>query len=70
MSIITNLINRGRKIAGTADKAARVERLIMEAYEAGRKDAIKDVAITLADDMINSRHLEHMGALDMINANY
>ena len=64
--IIARLIARGRKVAGTADKAARIEDLITQAYEAGRRDAVKDVLITLYDDMANS---DHRDALDLISAN-
>jgi hypothetical protein len=69
MAIIDRIITRARKISGTADKAARMERLILEAYAAGRQDAIKDVVITLQDDMITERHLNHLDAVDMIQAN-
>ena len=65
--MIQNLITRARKIAGTHDKAARIEDMMIKAYEAGRRDAVKDLRITLEDDMIND---DHSAALELINANY
>ena len=67
MTIIEKLITRARKIAGTADKAARIERIMEDAYEAGRRAAIKDIVITLEDDMAND---DHTAAIEIITANF
>lgn len=67
MKIIDTLITRTAKIMGGDRRTARMQELIMKAYEAGRQDAIKDVMITLTDDMIND---DHAAALELINANY
>lgn len=63
---LENLIKRAAKIMNGDARAARMEAVIMAAYEAGRRDAIKDIVITLTDDMINSDHID---AIELINAN-
>lgn len=63
---LENLIKRAAKIMHGDRRAAKIEDMIMKAYEAGRQDAIKDVLITLYDDMINSDHID---AIELINAN-
>lgn len=70
MTLIDRLITRARKIAGTPDKAARIEDLLTQAYEAGRRSAVTDIVMTLEDDMLTDQHLDHMGALDMIRSNF
>jgi hypothetical protein len=70
MDMITRLITRARKIAGTPDKAARMEDLMAQAYQAGRRAAIQDILITLDDDMLTDQHLDHLGATQMIRANF
>lgn len=66
MKIIDRIMARAAKITGSDKTRRQVENLIMQAYEAGRRDAIKDVVITLEDDMIND---DHAAAIELINAN-
>lgn len=63
---LENLIKRASKIMGGDRRAAKIEELMIKAYEAGRADAINDVLITLYDDMINSDHID---AIELINTN-
>jgi hypothetical protein len=63
---LNQIISQATKIMGRDRRTSRVEALIMAAYEAGRADAIKDIVITLEDDMINSDHID---AIELINAN-
>lgn len=63
---IENLIKRASKIMGGDRRTQRIEEMMIKAYEAGRADAIKDIVITLTDDMINSDHID---AIELINAN-
>lgn len=63
---LENLIKRASKIMGGDRRTQRIEDLMIQAYEAGRRDAIKDVVITLTDDMIND---DHAAAIELINAN-
>jgi hypothetical protein len=67
MTIIEKLITRARKVAGTDAKARRFEALMEQAYEAGRQAAIRDITITLEDDMIND---DHTAAIEVITANF
>lgn len=67
MTIIERITSRVAKIMNGDKRAAKIEDMIMQAYEAGRQDAIKDIVITLTDDMIND---DHSAAIQMINANY
>ena len=64
--MIENLISRMTKIMGGDKRNARIEDLMLKAYEAGRRDAVKDVVITLEDDMIND---DHSAAIELITAN-
>lgn len=66
MTSIENLIKRMTKIMGGDRRTAKMEDLMLQAYEAGRRDAIKDVLITLYDDMRNANHID---AIELINAN-
>lgn len=63
---LENLIKRAAKIMNGDRRAAKIEEMMIKAYEAGRADAIKDIVITLTDDMINSDHID---AIELINAN-
>lgn len=67
MTSIENLIKRAAKIMGGDRRTAKMEDLIMKAYELGRQAAIRDITITLTDDMIND---DHAAAIELINANY
>lgn len=67
MTIIGRITSRVAKIMNGDKRAGKIEDLIMQAFEAGRQDGIKDVMITLTDDMINA---DHSAAIQMINANY
>lgn len=67
MTIIEKLITRARKVAGTEAKARRMEALMEQAFEAGRQAAIKDITITLEDDMVND---DHAAAIELITANF
>lgn len=63
---LENLIKRAAKIMNGDRRAAKIEEMMINAYEAGRRDAIKDIVITLEDDMIN---VDHSLAIELINAN-
>lgn len=65
--MIENLIKRMTKIMGGDRRTAKMEELMIKAYELGRQAAIKDIVITLEDDMIND---DHSKAIEIITANF
>lgn len=67
MITITRILAKVTKVNGSDKTRRHVEALIMAAYEAGRRDGVADVRITLEDDMIND---DHSKALEIITANY
>jgi hypothetical protein len=66
MITITRILAKVAKINGSAKTRDHVESLIMAAYEAGRRDGVADVRITLEDD----HGTDHTPALEIITANY
>lgn len=67
MTTIDRIIAKARKITGSDKTRRHLESLIEQAYEAGRQAAIKDITITLEDDMIND---DHSKALEILSANF
>lgn len=67
MITITQIVSRVAKIMNGDRRAARIEDMILKAYEAGRRDGVADVRTTLYDDMINA---DHIAAIEIIDANY
>lgn len=65
--MIENLIKRMTKVMGGDRRTAKMEELMIKAYELGRQAAIKDIVITLEDDMIND---DHSKAIEIITANF
>lgn len=66
MITITQIISRVAKIMNGDRRAARIEDMILKAYEAGRRDGVADVRMTLEDDCTAT----HSSALLIIAANY
>lgn len=67
MITLARILAKVAKVNGSPKTRLHVEALVMAAYEAGRRDGIADVRITLEDDMIND---DHTKALEIITANY
>ena len=67
MTTIDRIIAKVQKITGSDKTRRHIENLIEQAYEAGRQAAIKDITITLEDDMAND---DHSKALEILSANY
>ena len=67
MITLARILAKVAKVNGSAKTRDHIEALVIAAYEAGRRDGIEDVRITLEDDLIND---DHSKALEIITANY
>jgi hypothetical protein len=63
MDIMTRLMNKVWKISASEKTRQHIASLLQEAYEAGKRDGIEDVRITLED-------LAETDAVEIIESNY
>lgn len=63
---MTRILAKVAKLTINAATRKLVERLIEDAYEAGKRDGVADVKMTLEDD----NGTDHTAALEIIEANW
>lgn len=66
MKVLEQIISRATKIMGGDRRTAKIEELLQAAFEAGERNAARNIRMTLEDD----HGTDHSEAIEIITANF